>query len=59
MSRSTLALEGIPTVGDPASLPAAVVRGFGAARACGCGPMPIRRACIPVCVGNGELGCDA
>ena len=59
MSRSTLDLEGVPTVVDPASLPAATVRGLGAARACGCGLTPIRRACIPVSIGNGELGCEA
>ncbi len=44
MSYSTLDFEGVLTVGDPASFLAAVARGFGAAKAYGCGLMLIRRA---------------
>ena len=44
MSYSTLDYEGILTVGDPASLLAAIARGFGAAKSYGCGLMLIRRA---------------
>ena len=44
MTWPLLDFDGVLTVGDPAPPLAAIVRGFGAARACGCGPMPIRRA---------------
>ena len=44
MTWSTLDFDGTLTVADPAPLLAAIVRGFGAAKACGCGLMPIRRA---------------
>ena len=47
MSCPTLDLEGVLTVVnpvvDPVSPLAAIVRGFGAARVCGCGLTPIRR----------------
>lgn len=41
---STLDFDGTLTVADPVPLLAAIVRGSGAAKACGCGLMPIRRA---------------
>lgn len=63
MSCPSPELEGVLTVvdpvADPVSLLAAIVLGFGAARACGCGPMPIRRRWVAVGVGDGEFGCEA
>lgn len=44
MTWSTLDFDGTLTVADPAPLLAAIVRGFGAAKAYGCGLMLIRRA---------------
>ncbi len=44
MSFSTLDFEGILTVEDPGPLIPAIARGFGAAKAYGCGLMLIRRA---------------
>lgn len=41
---STLDFEGLLTVTDPVAFDAAIARGFGAARAFGCGLMLIRRA---------------
>ena len=44
MLYSTLDFQGVLTVGDPDSLLPAIARGFGAAKAYGCGLMLIRRA---------------
>ena len=44
MSYSTLDFEGMLTVINPASFLPAIARGFGAAKAYGCGLMLIRRA---------------
>ena len=44
MSFSTLDFDGILTVNDPAAFLLALSRGFGAAKAYGCGLMLIRRA---------------
>ena len=44
MLYSTLDLDGVLTVSDPASLAPAIGQGFGAAKAYGCGLMLIRRA---------------
>ena len=43
MSYATLDFEGLLTVSDPGSFPVAIARGFGAAKAYGCGLMLIRR----------------
>ena len=44
MAYSTLDFEGVLTVSDPDTLLPAIARGFGAAKAYGCGLMLIRRA---------------
>lgn len=44
MSYSTLDFDGVLTVGDPDALLSAISRGFGAAKAYGCGLMLVRRA---------------
>ena len=44
MSFATLDYEGMLVVRDPAALLAGIARGFGAAKAYGCGLMLIRRA---------------
>ena len=44
MLYSTLDFEGVLTVSDPAALVSAIIRGFGGAKAYGCGLMLIRRA---------------
>ena len=44
MSYSTLDFEGVLTVNDPDALLASIARGFGAAKAYGCGLLLIRRA---------------
>ena len=44
MLYSTLDFEGVLTVSDPDPLLPAIARGFGAAKAYGCGLMLIRRA---------------
>ena len=43
MSFSTLDFEGLLTVSDPGTFLSSIVRGFGAAKAYGCGLMLIRR----------------
>ena len=43
MLYSTLDFEGVLTVRDPDRLPKAIVRGFGAAKAYGCGLLLVRR----------------
>lgn len=41
---STVDFEGVLTVRDPAALPAAIAKGFGSAKAFGCGLLLVRRA---------------
>ena len=52
MSFSTLEFEGVLRVADPEALVFRIRRGFGAAKAYGCGLMLVRRAMPPVGVGE-------